>query len=126
MDSTTDKFKSFIIEGIASVAVGVLTFFALPDSPKYGSKWLKPDEIKFLELSHVSTRGVKATKTQKGFQWSVLWSILTDWQLYLQTLVFMSNAVPNYGLKFVSESAIHAQQGALSLTKATDHASNYE
>lgn len=84
------------------MVVGVLTFFALPDSPKHATKWLQPDEIKFLELSHISTRGVKAKETQKGFQWSVLWSILTDWQLYLQCLVFMSNSVPNYGLKFVS------------------------
>lgn len=88
------------IEGIASVVVGVATFFFLPDSPKH-AKWLKPDEARFLELSHISTRGVKAKETtNKGFQWGVLWSIFTDWQLYLQMLVFMSNSVPNYGLKF--------------------------
>lgn len=98
----------FIIEGIASVAIAVLTFFILPDSPKYGGKWLKLDEIRFLELSHFSTRGIKAKETKKGFQWGVLWSIVTDWQHYLQTMVFMSNAVPNYGLKFVPPSiSIH-------------------
>lgn len=92
----------FLIEGIASVVVGVSTFFLLPDSPKHASGWLKPDEQRFLELSHISTRGVKAKETKKGFRWGVLWSIFTDWQLYLQMLIFMSNSVPNYGLKFVS------------------------
>ena len=27
------------------------------------------------------------------FQWSVVWQVVTDWQLYLQAIVFMSNAV---------------------------------
>ena len=66
----------------------------------YAAKWLKPDEIRFLELSHRSTRGVVSKEAKKGFQWKVVWSILTDWQLYLQCLIFMSNSVPNYGLKF--------------------------
>lgn len=66
-----------------------------------------------------------ATKTKKGFQWSVLWSILTDWQLYLQTLVFMSNAVPNYGLKFVRNNLSRPHHFDPALTTATDHASNH-
>ncbi len=90
-----------IMEGIASVAIGVMCFFTLPDSPGY-AKLLSNDEARVLELIHASTRGVKPTseKSKKRFRWSVLWQVVTDWQLYLQAMVFMSNAVPNYGLKF--------------------------
>jgi len=94
---------SFIIEGIASVALGVLTFLMLPDSP-ITARWLKPDESRFLELSHIATRGIKTNAKidgeKKKFNWPVLKEVVKDWQLYLQALVFWSNVVPNYGLKF--------------------------
>jgi MFS family permease len=73
----------FILEGILSVAVGIASFFLLPDSPGTAS-WLKPDE------------GEK----DKKHHWKTLWQVLCDKQLYLQALVFASNSVPNYGLKF--------------------------
>lgn len=101
--------SSFIIEGIASVLLGVLTFVALPDSPTT-ARWLTPDEAKYLELSHIAFRGVKTNaKSQtekKKFNWPVLKEVLKDWQLYLQALVFWSNVVPNYGLKFNIPSII--------------------
>lgn len=37
---------------------------------------------------------------KKRFNWPILKQVLKDWQLYLQALVFWSNVVPNYGLKF--------------------------
>lgn len=93
------NFYSFIIEGIASVVVGVFCFFGLPDSPLL-AKWLKPEESRFLELIYQSTRGARVAKESRTFSWSVLWKCMTDWQLYLQVLVYWSNCVPNYGLKF--------------------------
>lgn len=95
------------MEGIVSVLLGVLTFFFLPDSPLTAS-WLKPDEAKFLELSHIATRGTKTNAANKDegegkkkrLNWPVLKEVVKDWQLYLQALVFWSNVVPNYGLKF--------------------------
>ena len=103
--------NSFLIEGIASVLVGILCFFALPDSPSHAKRWLSRDQARFLELEHQRTRGIKTKckDSKKGFSWKVLWQVLTDWQLYLQSLCFMSNAVPNYGLKFtmVSSSVVN-------------------
>ena len=103
----------FLLEGIASVAIGVGTFFLLPDSPSRSTRWLSAHEIRYLELNHLLHRGQRQTEDtrtkdqpRKSFQWSVLWSVLTDFQVYLQALVFMSNAVPNYGLKFTMPSII--------------------
>lgn len=89
----------FILEGIGSVLAGVLCFFLLPDSPSLSTRWLEPSESRYLQLSHAKTRG-RGTKKSGAFSFSTLVSILTDWQLYLLALVFMSSAAPTYGLKF--------------------------
>lgn len=92
----------FLLEGILSVVVGASCFFLLPDSPETAS-WLKPEESRFLELMHVSSRGSKLAhdgEKKKKHHWKTLWQVLCDKQLYLQALVFASNSVPNYGLKF--------------------------
>lgn len=112
--ATELTFDSFILEGILSVVLGALCFFALPDSPTT-AKWLTPEESKFLELSHIAYRGVKTTdkvrnldgtKKKRKINWGVLKQVVTDWQLYLQAIVFWSNCVPNYGLKFTMPSII--------------------
>ena len=102
----------FIVEGLASVVIGAACFFLLPDSPSE-SRWLRPDEARFLNAIHILHRGRKAkaeyiegTNKTKRVNWHVLKQVLTDWQLYLQALVFMSNAVPNYGLKFTMPQII--------------------
>ncbi|KAH7030577.1 major facilitator superfamily domain-containing protein [Microdochium trichocladiopsis] len=94
----------FIIEGIATVAAGVLCFLILPDSPSLSGKWLKAEEIMVVNARDRSTEEAIATNDNavktKNVKWTVLFSVLTDWQLYLQALIFMSSAVPNYALKF--------------------------
>ncbi|KJY00553.1 major facilitator superfamily transporter like protein [Zymoseptoria brevis] len=100
----------FILEGIISVIIGAGCFFLLPDSPSSAS-WLKPEEARFLDLSHLAYRGVKATHNADGTKkphvnMSVLKQVACDWQLYLQAMVFWSNVVPNYGLKFTMPSII--------------------
>ncbi|KAK5104619.1 hypothetical protein LTS08_002510 [Lithohypha guttulata] len=101
----------FIIEGIVSVIIGAGCFLLLPDTPSLSSRWLKPDEIRFLNLKFQATRGSardelaekKPRSTPRG---SVVMQVLTDKHLYLQALVFMSNSVPNYGLKFTMPQII--------------------
>ncbi|OBT83896.1 hypothetical protein VE02_08387 [Pseudogymnoascus sp. 03VT05] len=89
----------FILEGIASVAAGVACCFLLPDTPSLSTRWLEPEESRYLQLNHAKTRGRGTTKSNKN-QFRILIQILTDWQLYLLALVFMASAAPTYGLKF--------------------------
>ena len=100
----------FILEGIASVVIGASCFVGLPDSPARSTRWLKPDEIRFLELNHLLHRGQRQTEDVQGpkkkLSWTVLWQVVSDPFLYLQALIFMSNAVPNYGLKFTMPQII--------------------
>ncbi|EUC44801.1 hypothetical protein COCMIDRAFT_97338 [Bipolaris oryzae ATCC 44560] len=97
----------FILEGIATVLLGASVFFLLPDSPDHAAgRWLTVDEARFLRLTHIVTRGVKrerrvnAEGKKERVKWGVIGQVVKDWQIYLQAMVFASNAVPNYGLKF--------------------------
>lgn len=103
----------FIIEGIASVVIGASCFFLLPDTPSLSSKWLKPEEIRFLNLSYQATRGSKRDElAEEGgnkkslAKWSTVKQVLTDKHLYLQVFVYWSNAIPNYALKFTMPQII--------------------
>jgi MFS family permease len=97
----------FILEGIATVAMGVGVFFLLPDSPDHAAgRWLTYNEAKFLRLTNIVTRGLKrerrvnADGKKERVKWGVIGQVAKDWQIYLQAMIFASNAVPNYGLKF--------------------------
>lgn len=88
--------------------MGVAVFWLLPDSPDHAAgRWLTHDEARFLRLNHIVSRGLKKqhaenisrTERRKG-KLSILGQVAKDWQIYLQAMIFASNAVPNYGLKF--------------------------
>ncbi|KAJ4359015.1 hypothetical protein N0V95_002551 [Ascochyta clinopodiicola] len=97
----------FIIEGIATVLMGVAVFWLLPDSPDHAvGRWLTEDEARFLRLNNIATRGIKKKRSvnadgkKERVRWGVFGQVAKDWQIYLQAMIFASNAVPNYGLKF--------------------------
>ncbi|KAL6173556.1 hypothetical protein ACJQWK_01099 [Exserohilum turcicum] len=92
---------------MATVVMGVAVFFLLPDSPDHAiGRWLTTDEARFLRLTHIVTRGLKrkprvnADGKKERIKWGVIGQVMKDWQIYLQAMIFASNAVSNYGLKF--------------------------
>lgn len=99
----------FIIEGIASVVAGVATFFLLIDTPALSTRWLDADERKYLELRQYAVQGnsIRVREAEKTRKWEILRSVLLDWQLYLQALVYWSNTVPNFGMKFTMPQIIN-------------------
>ncbi|KAL4779417.1 major facilitator superfamily domain-containing protein [Aspergillus varians] len=91
----------FIIEGAATVLLAGVCYFCLVDSPQLSSRWLDPEEIRYLVLRQEAQRGrLVVDESANKFDWKTLLKVLTDWHLYLQVLNFWSNAIPNYGLKF--------------------------
>ncbi|KAF7594757.1 hypothetical protein BBP40_008464 [Aspergillus hancockii] len=94
----------FIIEGLATIMLAIMCFFLLLDSPHLSSKWLTPDEIRFLELRQLANN-IQSTH-QKGVAWDALIGVLTDWKIYLLILASWSNSVPNYALKFTMPQII--------------------
>lgn len=100
----------FIIEGIASIAVGIGCFFLLPDAPSL-SRWLQPGEVRFLNLIHQATRGssrdhLAEKQEKKSIDWHSIRQVLLDGKIYLQAFAYSSNTVPNYGLKFTMPQII--------------------
>ncbi|KAK1998772.1 major facilitator superfamily transporter [Colletotrichum falcatum] len=96
----------FIIEGLATVAIGVMCFFFLIDSPAL-SNWLDDDEKRYLILRQESRRVVRPDEFRDShFDKQAFISVLTDWKIYLLILVNWSNAVPNYAMKFTMPQII--------------------
>ncbi|ETS83944.1 hypothetical protein PFICI_05820 [Pestalotiopsis fici W106-1] len=98
----------FIIEGLVSVACGILAWFCLIDTPALSGRWLEPEEIRYLELRQLAIQGngARVREAEKSRKWQIAKSVLLDWQLYLQALVYWSNTAPNYGLKFTMPQII--------------------
>lgn len=110
----------FILEGIVTIALGIGAYFILPDSPSHSKRWLTALEIRYLNLLHQRYRRTRRTgedNTQrspeqeeqgeeeeaamnKAQKWKIFLSVVTDWQIYLQAMIFMSSSVPTYALKF--------------------------
>lgn len=98
----------FILEGIASVLAGVMTFFFLIDTPALSGSWLTPDEIKYLQLRQEALKGnsKRVKEAEKSRKWQITKSVILDWQIYLQGFVYWSNTAPNYGMKFTMPQII--------------------
>jgi MFS family permease len=91
----------FIIEGIATVAVGLVTPCALADTPTERPKWLNSEEQDYLiRRIIVQNGGDAADKAGKHLSGSLVISVITDWQYYPLVLVNWANVIPSYGLKF--------------------------
>ncbi|KAM0331621.1 hypothetical protein ACHAQA_003300 [Verticillium albo-atrum] len=96
----------FIIEGIATVVIGVMCFFLLVDSPAL-SKWLDADEKRFLELRQAARRVVRPDEYRdKHFDKHAFYSVVFDWKMWLLIFANWSNAVPNYAMKFTMPQII--------------------
>lgn len=91
----------FIIEGLVTVVLAGVCYFFLVDSPELSSRWLKPEEIRYLTLRQQAQRGrLVVDDDASKFDWKSLLSVFMDWHLYFMVLNVFSNTVPNYGLKF--------------------------
>ncbi|OQU98777.1 hypothetical protein CLAIMM_04507 [Cladophialophora immunda] len=97
----------FIIEGIVTVAVGVLVPFLLADTPEKHCSWLTEDEQRYLTARLVSQDGGQHVHSKgRNFSWAVFWSVIGDWQLYVMAVVAWSESIPGYGLKFTMPQII--------------------
>lgn len=96
----------FVIEGAASVVVGIMTLFFLIDTPALSSRWLEPEEIKYLRLRQEASHKARARETEKTRKWETMKSVLCDFQVYLQVLIYWSNSGPTYGMKFTMPQII--------------------
>ncbi|EKM77200.1 hypothetical protein AGABI1DRAFT_62224 [Agaricus bisporus var. burnettii JB137-S8] len=103
----------FILEGIATVVVGFCAFFLLVDFPAT-SKFLTPDE-----RSYVIWRKSKSPRyslqydnssvgEEEHFEMRHFWAVISDWQLWLHILIYMSIVGPLYGITLFLPTIINS------------------
>ncbi|PTB61871.1 MFS general substrate transporter [Trichoderma citrinoviride] len=100
----------FLLEGIATTALGILCFFFLVDSPSLSCNWLCPEEIRFLELQSFVKQGGRFSvqNADKKFHWFEFKMVLTNWRLYLQAYILLCISACSYGTKFTLPSIVKA------------------
>jgi MFS family permease len=95
----------FILEGIASVVLGVACFFLLIDTPALSARWLAPEEIRYLELSMFIKQGGTSSE-ETGFKWRDLRIVLSNWRIYVQAYFLLCQSTLSYGMSFPLDSMI--------------------
>ncbi|KAJ3484973.1 hypothetical protein NLI96_g5276 [Meripilus lineatus] len=94
----------FIIEGAATVAVGILSFFVLVDFPST-AKFLTPEERAYVIWRKKYDNS--SVGEEEHFEMRHLFAAFTDWQVWIQILVYMSIIGPLYGISLFLPSIIN-------------------
>nr|GAT49245.1 predicted protein [Mycena chlorophos] len=85
----------FILEGIATFVVGLVAFFVLVDFPATAG-FLTPEERSFLVWRKKYDNS--SVGEQEHFEMRHIWQALSDWQVWLHILIYMSVIGPLYGI----------------------------
>ncbi|KAI9298527.1 MFS general substrate transporter [Neoconidiobolus thromboides FSU 785] len=93
----------FIIEGLPTVLLGILTWFVMPSSPQ-ASKWLTEEEKEFLNqrliASHIEVQSKKFDKAQ-------FISVFKDYKTYLYMLCYIGFICPFYSLALLMPTIVN-------------------
>ncbi|RYP03740.1 hypothetical protein DL764_004915 [Monosporascus ibericus] len=89
----------FIIEGLATVVLGIACFFLLVDTPALSTRWLESEEIRYLELSIFIKQGGKFHE-ESGVKMRDLKMVLMNWRVYVQSYFLLCQSALSYGTKF--------------------------
>ncbi|KAG6361209.1 hypothetical protein INS49_009433 [Diaporthe citri] len=98
----------FILEGILTIVLGVMTFFLLVDSPRLSGKWLSPEEIRYLELQTFIKQGGRVSEEKERFHWGELKAVITNPRVYGQAYILLAISACSYGNKFTLPSITKA------------------
>ncbi|ETS85425.1 hypothetical protein PFICI_03450 [Pestalotiopsis fici W106-1] len=89
----------FILEGLVTVLIGISCYFLLIDSPALSTRWLEPEEIRYLELSMFIKQGGKF-HSEKRFRFKDLKMAAKNWRIYTQAYFLFVQSALSYGTKF--------------------------
>ena len=101
----------FILEGLATVLIGIASFWMVFDFP---------DEAKFLsdEDRQRVIRRLKADRQSSAehedFRMEYFWASITDWKTYLYAVIYMGADAPLYAFSLFLPSIINAVSSAKS------------
>ncbi|KAF7298055.1 hypothetical protein HMN09_01026800 [Mycena chlorophos] len=85
----------FILEGIATVVVGVVAFLVMVDFP-VTARFLKPEERAYIVSKQKYDNS--SVGEEEHFELRHLWAALADWQVWTHMLIYMSIITNLYGI----------------------------
>ncbi|KAJ7646874.1 MFS general substrate transporter [Roridomyces roridus] len=85
----------FILEGIATVLVGILAYFVLVDFPTTAT-FLTPEERTFVIWTKKYDNS--SVGEEEHFEMRHIWEALADWQVWVHMFVYMSIITNLYGI----------------------------
>ncbi|KAJ3551179.1 hypothetical protein NM688_g4859 [Phlebia brevispora] len=94
----------FIIEGMATVCIGIIALFVLVDFPQT-AKFLTPEERDYVVWK--KRYDSSSAGEDEAFAWRYVWAAFTDWQIWLHLFIYMSIVAPLYGISLFLPSIIH-------------------
>ncbi|TPX35535.1 hypothetical protein SmJEL517_g02193 [Synchytrium microbalum] len=86
----------FLLEGLPSVILGIVFYFLIPDYPET-CKFLSERER---EIAVTRLRVDPAHAAVKVFKRDEIWPVLREWQLWVQTAVFLMGITPQYAIAY--------------------------
>ncbi|KAL0946276.1 hypothetical protein HGRIS_012528 [Hohenbuehelia grisea] len=95
----------FILEGIATVLVGLVAFFVLVDFPAT-AEFLTPDERAYVVWRKKYDNS--SVGEEERFAVRHVWTAFKDWQVYVHILVYMSIITPLFGITLFLPTIINA------------------
>ncbi|ORY57839.1 major facilitator superfamily transporter [Pseudomassariella vexata] len=94
----------FILEGIATVIAAVLAFFVLHDFPEIAT-FLSEEErafvvyrLKYGQDKKGKDEGRRQVAEADEFDWKYIWQAFSDWQIWLNIVVYWGIVCPLYGI----------------------------
>ncbi|KAL1967856.1 hypothetical protein VTN77DRAFT_2545 [Rasamsonia byssochlamydoides] len=89
----------FILEGLATVVVAVISFFVIYDFPDTAS-FLTEEERAWLvhRLRYQGSDEQTRVHEVERFEWKYVWDAFTDWQVYLGLIMYWGIVCPLYGI----------------------------
>lgn len=94
----------FILEGLATVIVGAIAFFVLVDFPDT-AEFLTPEERAYITWRKKYDNS--SVGEEEHFEVRHLIDAFTDWQVWLQIIVYFSIITPLYGISLFLPSIIN-------------------
>ncbi|CAF1445887.1 unnamed protein product, partial [Didymodactylos carnosus] len=102
----------FIIEGIPTICLGILTVIFLVDAPAETVKWLSTNEQDIL-INHLKKDENVTGGTE--FLWKQIYCAFIDWKVHLYMLIDFSVCTPLYSLSFFLPTLLEACMGTCTI-----------
>ncbi|KAI0692598.1 MFS general substrate transporter [Cerioporus squamosus] len=87
----------FIIEGLFTVAIGMIAYFVLPDLPRT-AHFLTPEERAY--VIHRKKYDNSSVGEEEHFEWRHVKEALLDWQVWALSCIHATISTPVYGIAF--------------------------